>query len=102
MVTKWFALIGLIATLSIPSCSGGRLFTQRETMLESSWGRSFESAKHNQILNHEAGKNLDPVVGLDGQIAEATIGKYRKDFTKPPSENVYNLHLGSIAGIGQR
>ncbi len=62
MLTRCLTLIGLIATLLIASGCG-----VKETMLDRNWGKSFESAKSNQILNPEAGK--DPVT-------EANIGKY--------------------------
>ncbi len=75
MLIRCLRLIGLIATLLIFSGCG-----PRETMLDRNWGNSFESAKQSQILNPEAGKNPDPVVGLDGQAAEITIEEYRKGF----------------------
>ncbi|MCD4820779.1 MAG: hypothetical protein K8R11_01595 [Methanococcoides sp.] len=49
-------------------------------MLSRNWGSSFESAKQSQILNPEAGKNLDTVVGLDGQAVENVVEKYRQGF----------------------
>ena len=74
MLTRCLTLIGLIATLLIFSgCA-------RETMLSRNWGNSFESAKQSQILNPEAGKNIDPVVGLDGQAVENVVEKYRQGF----------------------
>ena len=75
MLTRCLTLIGLIATLLIFSGCG-----PRETMLSRNWGNSFESAKQSQILNPEAGKNLDPVVGLDGQAAENVVEKYTQGF----------------------
>ena len=74
MLTRYLTLIGLITALLIFSgCA-------RETMLAKNWGTSFESAKQSQILNPEAGKNLDPVVGLDGQAVEIIVEEYRKGF----------------------
>jgi hypothetical protein len=55
-------------------------------MLDKNWGNSFESAKQSQILNPEAGKNQDPVVGLDGQAAGNNMEKYRKGFKTETSE----------------
>jgi hypothetical protein len=75
MLTRCLTLIGLIATLLIFSGCG-----TKETMLSRNWGSSFESAKQSQILNPEAGKNLDPVVGLDGQAAGNNMEKYRQEF----------------------
>ncbi len=82
MLTRYVKIIGLIAALSV--FSGCGMFSQRETMLDRNWGTSLETAKQSQMLNPEAGKNLDPVpvVGLDGQAAEASMEKYRKGFIK--------------------
>jgi len=83
MLTRCFTLIGLIATLLIFSGCG-----PRETMLSRNWGNSFESAKQSQILNPEAGKNLEPVVGLDGQAAGNNMEKYRRGFKKENSKEM--------------
>jgi hypothetical protein len=40
------------------------------------WGRSFEAAKHNQTLNPDADKNLEPVEGIDGPAAERIMREY--------------------------
>ena len=90
MLTRCLILIGLIAALSIFSGCG-----TRETMLDKNWGSSFESAKQSQILNPEAGKNLDPVVGLDGQAAAANMKKYREGFTKEKSNNLGTITIQS-------
>ncbi len=45
----------------------------RESQLDKNWGRSFESARYNQILNPDAEKNLAPVEGLEGPAAEKAI-----------------------------
>ena len=75
MCARYLMVIGLIAASSIFSgCA------QRETMLDRNWGKSYESAKFNQILNPEAGKNLEPVVGLDGKAAKTALESYRKQF----------------------
>lgn len=95
MGARCFIVIGLIAALSIFSGCGA-------TKLDKNWGKSFESAKYNQILNPEAGQNLDPVVGLDGQAAESSLGTYRNGFEQKASEKAYNLNLGSIDSIGKK
>jgi hypothetical protein len=61
MLIRCLTLIGLIATLLIFSGCG-----VKETMLDRNWGKSFELAKSNQILN-----------GPDAQGTETNIGKYR-------------------------
>ena len=95
MGARCLIAIGLIAALSVFSGCGA-------TLLDKNWGKSFESAKSNQILNPEAGQNLDPVVGLDGQAAESSLGTYRNGFEQKEPEKAYNLNLGSIDSIGKK
>jgi hypothetical protein len=96
MRARCFIVIGLIAAMSIFSgCAG-------TTMLDKNWGKSLESARSDQILNPEAGQNLDPVVGLDGQAAERTLGTYRQGFEAKKGKKVYNLNLGNIDSIGKK
>jgi len=83
MLIRCFILIGSIAALLIFSGCG-----TRETMLSRNWGSSFESAKQSQILNPEAGRNLEPVVGLDDQAAENNMEKYRQGFTDETSNDL--------------
>jgi hypothetical protein len=77
MLTRYVKIIGLIAALSISS-GCGMFPCQGETMSDRNWGTSLEAVKQSQILNPEAGKNLDPVVELDGQAAMVSMEKYRK------------------------
>jgi hypothetical protein len=95
MMTRYLIWIGLIAVLSSCSATTGSFFNKRKT----DFGASFESAKSKQILDPEAGKNLNPVSGFDGQAAVITLEKYREDFTRPAPETVYSI---SIGGIGER
>jgi hypothetical protein len=91
MVTRGLILIALIGLL-FSACTSAEKFPDQ-------WGASFKSAKTNQILNPEAGKNLNPVTGFDGRAAEIASEKYREDFKKPPPRTVYSI---SIGGIGQK
>lgn len=101
MLTRCLTFIGLVAALSICFGCGKNMTIQKETTLDRNWGRSLESAKYNQILNPDASKNLEPVVGLDGQSAEKNMDKYKKSFEKEPAQKAYNLNLGGISAIGQ-
>lgn len=79
-------------------CAG--LNTEKMTLtppsrLEMDYGTSFKLMKVNQIANPDAEKNLDPVTGMDGQAAKATIDKFRKDFEKPPAPPAYTLSIGT-------
>ena len=60
-------------------------------MLDQNWGKSYETAKYNQILNPEASKNLDPVLGLDGQAAESNVEKYRDSFKETSRHETVNI-----------
>ena len=86
-----FIVIGLIAALSIFSgCAG-------TPVLDRYWGDSLEAAKSNQIQNPEAGKNLEPVTGLDGQVvAELVLPNYRKLFLEQVKRRPLDFELGQV------
>jgi hypothetical protein len=69
-----FMLMMLVAVWFF-GCAQHPVF-QPESELDKNWGRSFESARHNQILNPDAGKNLEPVEGLEGPAAERIMNDY--------------------------
>lgn len=84
-ITAVCGVLGLFA-----GCSGtaGNNPFREETLLDKNWGRSVETAKYNQTLDPEAGKNLAPVEGLDGKAAGYAVDKYENSFrkeTKPES-----------------
>ena len=86
---RWFVLIGVIAFFLISvGCAG-------PTRLEKDYGTSFKLSKFNQILNPEAEKNLEPVTGLNGKAAQATMEKYQKDFEKAPLPPTYTFNIGT-------
>jgi hypothetical protein len=83
-------LAGILAIVSfiLMGCAGNLPEPERFRILSSQWGRSFESAKRNQILNPEAAGNQDPVVGLDGPATETTVDRYRKSFEQEKKREV--------------
>jgi hypothetical protein len=64
---------------------------QKETLSDKNWGRSYETAKFNQILNPDASKNLKPVVDLDGQATKNNVEKYRDSFKEKGSQETTNI-----------
>ena len=64
---------------------------QKETLLDKNWGRSYETAKYNQILNPDASKNLKPAADLDGQAANNNVEKYRDSFKEKGSQETTNI-----------
>jgi len=75
-------VLAVFSVVTLWGCAGNLPEGKRAEILDMHWGKSFESAKKNQILNPEAGKSLEPVVGLDGQAAEYGVNKYKKSFEK--------------------
>lgn len=86
-------LVLIVGLLFFTSCS--KEF-QKETKLDRNWGKSFESARQNQILNPEAGKDSKPVVGMDGQAAEKIIERHKQSFERQPPNEVYNVDFGVL------
>ena len=62
---------------------------------EARFGDSYRLQKFNQILNPAASKNLKPVEGLDPQVTEIALEKYRKSFEKPPEPAKFLMEIGA-------
>jgi hypothetical protein len=90
-----FIVIGLIAALSIfAGCAG-------TPVLDRFWGDSLEAAKSNQILNPEAGTNLESVTGLDGRVvAELVQPNYGKLFREQVKKRPLDFQLGDVRSGG--
>ena len=83
-------LIALLLATAV-SCGGSRNVFEGETPLDRNWGRSYEAAKYNQMVDPNAGKNLEPVVGLGGVAAENTVNKYDQSFKEKKAQDVTNI-----------
>ena len=78
MLNKIIKIIsGAVLAVGIFGCAQHPVI-QTESQLDKNWGRSFESARYNQILNPEAGKLPEPVEGLEGPAAERIMKGYMK------------------------
>jgi len=51
---------------------------------DAKFGEAVRQAQALQTLNPEAGKNTDPVTGIDGQSGKAAIDRYQQSFRAPP------------------
>jgi len=78
MFNRWIMLIAFTGLVAMFPACGTHQSLHQESMLDNNWGRSFESQKYNQILHSDAGKNVTPVTGLDGQAALKAVEKYRE------------------------
>ncbi len=77
LIKKIIALMGLVGiVIAFSGCS------EASSRLEANYGESVRQAKTSQILNPDAGKNLEPCEGLDGQAAAIVMDEYRKGFRK--------------------
>ena len=82
MLKKTIALTIACAMLALSAGCSSSGPVYEETLLDKNWGRSVETAKYNQILNPEAGKDLTPVEGLSGKAADNSVQKYENSFKK--------------------
>ena len=88
MLTKAFPTALLAAFLIIPGVGfAGDSMLQTDTILDRNWGRSFERAKHHQIMNPEAEKNLSPVTGIEGPVGERIMKNYVKGSQRKKSSS---------------
>jgi hypothetical protein len=51
--------------------------------LDAKFGSAVNTARFRQIVNPSAGRNTDPVKGVDGQAGDAMIDNYREVFVDP-------------------
>jgi len=82
MLNRNFMLITMLSILSVMLSCSGTTPAHEQSLLERNWGRSLESMRYMQMVDPEAGKNLDPVEGLDGNASENNVNKYQKSFKK--------------------
>ncbi|MBI5606328.1 MAG: hypothetical protein HY879_23585 [Deltaproteobacteria bacterium] len=95
MTTKCLILLGIIGLSSLPA---DMVFAQEKNLsrLEMDYGTSVKLARFNQILNPQAEKNLEPVVGLNAQAAQKALERYWKGFEKEDKSPVYSINFGTI------
>ncbi|MCM5572084.1 hypothetical protein M6I34_16325 [Burkholderiaceae bacterium FT117] len=65
---------------------------------DAKFGESVRQAQALQTLNPDAGKNADPVTGIDGEAGKAAIDRYQESFRTPPKTiEVFNIG-GGLSG----
>ena len=82
--------IGLAGWLLISGCGGTTPYSEESTVYQN-WGKSYETAKYNQLLDPDAHKNLKPLEGLDGTAGEHNVQKYKESFKKTESKETVNI-----------
>lgn len=96
--------LGVLAILLVlAGCSSGSSnLHSRTPILDSQFGQAVEMAKAQQTINKDAGKNPDPVNGLDGRAAREAVERYETTFQRPtPPQNVFNIGVSGSGGGGQ-
>ena len=91
MFNRCLMIIGIITIMSVMLSCSGTTPGHRETLLERNWGRSYETVNYMQLLNPDAEKNLDPVVGLDGNSSDLNVEKYRQSFREDEPQEIVNI-----------
>ena len=88
---------GVIAIAALlAACSTG---TSR---LDADYGTSYKRALVDQALNPDAGRNLEPIYGMNGIAAENTMDKYFKSFEEKKTQTpTYTVPIGRITATGQ-
>ena len=86
MLNNMFKIIGcIIILIGLFACSSqNAVIPMGDSMLEKNWGRAYETAKYNQIINYDAGKNTAAVEGLDGDAAERNMQTYKSGGPQKP------------------
>jgi hypothetical protein len=83
------ALVGLLAGCSTTTPN-----------YDARFGDAVRDAKRKMTIDPEAGKNADPVTGMDGRASRETMVRYKDSFkAPPPAVNVINIG-GGIGGGG--
>jgi hypothetical protein len=85
----YIILVVLVAVLS-SGCTR-QIYHEDGSPLDKNWGRPFEEQKYSQIIDHDAGKNLDPVVRMDGKAAVNTVERYQESFKGKQKNDVVNI-----------
>lgn len=86
-------LLGLLASIAFTGC------ISPAPNLDSHFGEAVNAAKAQQTINPDASLNTDPVVGMDGKAADATVDRYHKSFERQPATtNVFTIGVGGSGG----
>ena len=82
MLNRYLILITFMSIFFLVLSCSGTTPAHEQSLLERNWGRSLESMRYMQMVDPEAGKNPDPVEGLEGNASENNVNKYQQSFKK--------------------
>ncbi|HEX8989582.1 MAG TPA: hypothetical protein VF816_16615 [Rhodocyclaceae bacterium] len=85
------SIAGLVLALGLAGC------VSPTPVLDEHFGEAVRAARLAQTVNPDAGRNTDPVFGLDGVASQESIVRYHNSFRNPPPvTNVINI--GGVIG----
>jgi hypothetical protein len=62
-----------------------------QSLLQKNWGRSYETQLHLQKANPDAGKQTDPILGMDGTSVDYILDAYHKSFRPENKKETVNI-----------
>jgi hypothetical protein len=62
-----------------------------QSLLQKNWGRSYETQLHLQTANPDAGKQTDPILGMDGASVDYILDAYHKSFRSGKKKETVNI-----------
>jgi hypothetical protein len=85
-----------IATLCAGCAAGtaGPIGAAATPAFDARFGESVRQAQARQTINPDAGRQSDPVVGIDGRAGATAIDRYQDSF-KAPSRSFDVLNIGA-------
>ncbi len=93
--TRSFVLVLAAAAALLTGCNTA----PRTPAYDAKFGESVRQARAIQTLNPDAGRNDDPVTGLDGESARHAIERYQDSF-RAPAASFEVLGIGGSSGSG--
>lgn len=91
-------IVAAMAGFMIEGCAGPSWDGTQPNDVHNRFGDAVRQARAQQTLNPEAGRNTDPVAGIDGVAAQNTIGRYQTSFKEPPPTfNILGIGGTSVA-----
>ena len=68
---------------------------------DATFGDATREALRQQIINPQAGNNIDPVAGIDGRAARDAMDNYHESFATPEKSKALSIGEGAASGGGR-
>jgi hypothetical protein len=82
------SILAVVLTLGTIGCASS---IPLDSKLQKNWGRSFETQRHLQTANPEAGQQAQSTMIMDGSAADLVVEEYRKSFGSENEEETVNI-----------